>query len=279
MAMLVLNDVFERTWRRVLRAEWPPLIDEFWPGATRAVPELTYLAEVYWDLEGVLLGQGFTYAYDKRLLDALHAPDVASRVRRLLAADVPRGSQLARFLENHDEPRSAPVFGHRLTAAASLAATLPGVRFFFDGQQDGRRIRAPVQLARWPDEPVDPVARALYDRVLTFASQRLLDNGEWRFLEVWEAGDDTFSNILSYRWRTPAALAVVVVNAGSSPAQAHVGVAADLPDGSGFGFEDALTGARYYWTRQALERTGLFVRLEGGSAHLFTVAVSFEPSS
>ena len=50
MAMLVLNDVFERTWRARLHGEWPRLPDEFWPAATRSTPELMYIAEVYWDL-------------------------------------------------------------------------------------------------------------------------------------------------------------------------------------------------------------------------------------
>jgi hypothetical protein len=279
MAMLPLNDVFDRTWRRVLRSEWPRLTDEFWPGATRAVPELLYLAEAYWDLEGVLLWQGFTFAYDKRLLDALHAPDAASRVRSLLAADVPPGARMARFLENHDEPRSVASFGYRLPAAVALATTVPGMRFFFDGQLDGWRIRVPVQLARWPDEPVDSSVRALYDRALAFASQPLLRDAEWRLLEVRDAWDHTSSSIVSYRWRTAAALAIIVVNLSASTAQAHIGLDADLPATSTLTFEDALTGVRYPWARNALERTGLFVRLEGGGAHLFTVVLSSVASS
>ena len=67
MAMLVLPDVFERTWGR--RA---PL---FWPEATRRVrervPGFRFMAEVYWDLEWTMLQQGFDYAYDKRLYDRL----------------------------------------------------------------------------------------------------------------------------------------------------------------------------------------------------------------
>ncbi len=274
MAMLVLNDVFERTWRRVLHGDWPRLPHEFWPAATRAVPELLYLAEVYWDLEGVLLDQGFTFAYDKRLLDALHAPDAASRVRHLLAGDNPEGARLARFIENHDEPRSAEMFAGRLTATCALASTLPGMRFLFDGQQDGRRIRSPVQLARWPEEPIDAGVRAMYERVLGFASQDLLHAGEWRLLEVWPAADGAFPAIVAYRWRTPAALAVVVVNLGGTAAEANIGLGADLPAGMVFDFADALTGAAYRWPRGALERTGLYVRLEAGGAHLFTVAVS-----
>ena len=67
MAMLVLPDVFERTWG--IRP------DLFWPKATEAVrrkhPDFRFMAEVYWDLEWTLQQQGFDYTYDKRLYDRL----------------------------------------------------------------------------------------------------------------------------------------------------------------------------------------------------------------
>ena len=63
MAMLVLSDVFERTWGRSA-----PL---FWPQVTAArarskCPASRFMAEVYWDREWTLQQQGFDYAYDKR---------------------------------------------------------------------------------------------------------------------------------------------------------------------------------------------------------------------
>ena len=65
MAMLVLPDVFERTWNR--RA---PL---FWPEATRRVrgagAGLPLHGRGLLDLEWTMLQQGFNYAYDKRLYD------------------------------------------------------------------------------------------------------------------------------------------------------------------------------------------------------------------
>ena len=67
MAMLVLPEVFERTWG--LSAE------PFWPQATESVrrqyPQFQFLAEVYWDLEWTMQQQGFDHAYDKRLYDRL----------------------------------------------------------------------------------------------------------------------------------------------------------------------------------------------------------------
>jgi glycosidase len=273
MAMLVLNDVFERTWRHLLD-DWGRPVDEFWPVATRENPGLTCVAEVYWDLEDALIDQGFEYAYDKRVLDSLHAADAAWKLRALLSADRPSGIHLARFLENHDEPRSASMLGPRLPAAASLVSTLPGMRFFFDGQLEGRRIKAPVQLARWPDEPVDHAIRELYERVLPYASNRLLHEGEWHLLALTSAGDNTFNDLVAYFWRTRESLAVIVVNPGSSPAQAYAAIAGELGRGDLFDFEDRLNSLTYRWTRDALERTGLYVRLDGGSAHLFMVRPS-----
>src|SRR6478672_4051004 len=81
MAMLVLPDVFERTW-----GQRAPL---FWPRATQEVhknhPEFCFLAEVYWDLEWALQQQGFNYAYDKRLYDRLRDGHAAPIRGHLLA--------------------------------------------------------------------------------------------------------------------------------------------------------------------------------------------------
>lgn len=273
MAMLVLNDVFDHTWRRLLRDAWPAPATEFWPEATRAVPDLLYLAEVYWGLQGRLLDQGFTFAYDKRLFDALHSTDRASGVRELLTASGSDSGRLARFLENHDEPRSAATLAGQLPAAASLLASLPGMRFFFDGQLEGWHVKAPVQLGRWPDERLDEGVRALYDRVIDFARNELLHEGEWKPLTVAPAGDQSFSDVVAYRWRTASALAVIAANVGDVTSHAHLAISNDLGPGESFDFDDRLTGASYRWTRAALLDRGLYVRLDSGQAHLFTVHV------
>ena len=67
MAMLVLPDVFERTWgirRRSLLAEGDRAV-------RRDASGFLFMAEVYWDLEWTLQQQGFDYTYDKRLYDRL----------------------------------------------------------------------------------------------------------------------------------------------------------------------------------------------------------------
>ena len=115
MAMLLLPDVFERTWGRHAQPFWAPAI----AAAREAVPGFTLMAEVYWDLEWTMIQLGFDYAYDKRLYDRLVA-GYARPVREHLWAGLDYQVHLARFLENHDEPRAAAVFPPDQHEAAAL---------------------------------------------------------------------------------------------------------------------------------------------------------------
>jgi glycosidase len=126
MAMLVLPEVFERTWGLPSQP--------FWPQATQRVrqrvPDFCFMAEVYWDLEWTLQQQGFDYTYDKRLYDRLHAGP-ARPVREHFHAGLDYQDKLARFLENHDEPRAATTFAPGVHEAAAVITFLsPGLRFF-----------------------------------------------------------------------------------------------------------------------------------------------------
>ena len=80
------------------------------PAVREQVPGFCFMAEVYWDLEWTLQQQGFDYAYDKRLYDRLRDGH-ARPVREHFHAGLDYQDRLARFLENHDEPRAAATFG------------------------------------------------------------------------------------------------------------------------------------------------------------------------
>src|SRR5262249_12324429 len=165
MAMLLLPDVFERTWGK--RPE------PFWPGAIESVrrdhPQFLFMAEVYWDLEWAMQQQGFDYAYDKRLYDRLHEGH-AQAVRGHLLAGLDYQNRLARFLENHDEPRAAATFSPGIHKAAAVVTYLvPGLRFFHQGQFDGRLKRISPHLIRAPSEPVNPEIQAFYERLLALS--------------------------------------------------------------------------------------------------------------
>jgi hypothetical protein len=138
MAMLVMNDIFGRTWNE--RAG-PAPSTEYWPTVISAVrvayPGFLFLAEAYWDLEWSLQQQGFNYCYDKRLYDRiLQGP--AEQVRLHLLADDDYQHRLVRFVENHDEPRAASAFGATRSQVAAVAAlTQCGARLLHNGQLQG----------------------------------------------------------------------------------------------------------------------------------------------
>jgi hypothetical protein len=97
--------------------------------------------------------------------------------------------------------------------------------------------------------------------------------GEWQLVPASLAWDDSFSGLVAYRWRLGDAFALMVINPGGRPAQAHLAIAGDLPEGASFDFVDHLTDIRYRRSRSDLERAGLFVRLDGGQAHLLALQI------
>ena len=159
MAMLVLPEVFERTWGTPCAAFWPKRPG----GCASGCPGFCFMAEVYWDLEWTLQQQGFDYTYDKRLYDRLREGH-ARPVREHLHAGLDYQNKLARFLENHDEPRAAATFPPEVHEAAAVITFLsPGLRFFHQGQFEGRKKRISPHLVRGPDEPVDETLQQFYD--------------------------------------------------------------------------------------------------------------------
>jgi hypothetical protein len=134
MAMLVLPEVFQRTWGIEAQPFWPATIQR----VRSDHPSFVFMAEVYWDLEWTLQQQGFNYCYDKRLYDRLLAGDAQSVIGHLHAA-LEYQDHLARFLENHDEPRAAAIFPLDQHQAAAII-TFCRQDFVFcmkDSSQDG----------------------------------------------------------------------------------------------------------------------------------------------
>ena len=74
-----------------------------------------------------------------------------------------------RFLENHDEPRAAdgvPPARDAQGGGGRGAVTARGLRFFYEGEFEGRRVHVSMHLGRRPWEPVDDELRAFYGRLL-----------------------------------------------------------------------------------------------------------------
>ena len=199
MAMLLLPEIFHRTWGLSPQP--------FWTNATAAVRakyrDFTFMAEVYWDLEWALQQQGFDYCYDKRLYDRARDGH-AGPVRGHLVAGLDYQDKLARFLENHDEPRAAAEFPWAQHQAAAIVTFLsPGLRFFYEGQLDGARIRVPTHLCRGPIEPTNPEIAAFYTRLLqTLKQTGAFRDGSWSQIQPSPAwpGNWTHEGFVTYAW-------------------------------------------------------------------------------
>lgn len=59
----------------------------------------------------------------------------------------------------------------------------PGLRFFHQGQFEGRKKRISPHLVRGPQEPVVESLRQFYDRLMTVLRQPAVRDGQWQLLE------------------------------------------------------------------------------------------------
>jgi hypothetical protein len=287
MAMLLLPDVIQRTWGERSRPSdgSPPVDSSFWPEAVAAVreshPDFVFMAEAYWDLEWTLQQQGFDYTYDKRLYDRLHARD-AEAVRGHLRADCEFQRKSVRFLENHDEPRAASAFPpsvHR--AAAVIAYLVPGLRFFHQGQLEGRRQHVSVHLGRRPCEPADAALHDFYLRLLELERLPVVRDGRWQLLEcrpAWEE-NPTWKRFIAFFWEGagPERL-LAAVNYGHTQGQCYVPLPPDAVAGRRWLLRDRLSQARYERAGDELARRGLYLDVPEWHAHVFDLLL-LEPGA
>jgi hypothetical protein len=268
MAMLVLPEVFERTWGR--RPE------PFWPRATKKVrdehPDFCFMAEVYWDLEWTLQQQGFNYTYDKRLYDRLREGH-ARPVREHLNAAPDYQIKLARFLENHDEPRASAVFDpgvHR--AAAVITYSIPGLRFFHQGQFEGRRTRISPHLVRAPEESPDKDIREFYERLLAILRKPAVKSGEWHTIEprpAWD-GNGSWDSFIAHFWQASGGERMLTA-VNYSPHQSQCYLRLTFPEikDRSVRLRDALSPAVYIREGSALLEHGLYLDLQPWACHVF----------
>ncbi len=216
MAMLLNAETFIRTWGNSeegngkvgnhLTEEEKKYLREhnFWPKAIATAKEKAldqgkddfyFVAEAYWDKEE--LGKDFDYIYGKdfyeHLVKLAHGDNRVSPVSLknhlsylMNALKEGRHYRDVLFTENHDEDRAVRVFGKEPSkAAAAITAMIPeGLFLLNQGQEDGRRIRPPMQIKRFPGEEQDASFQRFYDRLLTLKHSRLFQEGEWSLANI-----------------------------------------------------------------------------------------------
>ncbi len=270
MAMLVLPDVFTRTWGIDSKPFWTTAI----PRVRKKSPDFVFMAEVYWDLEWTLQQQGFKYCYDKRLYDRLREGH-ARPVREHFLAGLDYQDRLARFLENHDEPRAAATFDtakHR--AAAVITFLSPGLRFFHQGQFEGRQKRISPHLVRAPFEPTDAALSEFYKQLLTALRQPAVRDGNWQLVECRPAwnGNPTHECFIAFAWeKSPAERVIAATNFSDHQSQTKLRLPFNTEPNKTYRFQDLISNASYDWLGAELSTSGLFVDLPAWGSHVFSM--------
>lgn len=276
MSMLLLNDVFARTWTSFPSAHPQPQ-REFWDEAINAVksisPDFLFLAEAYWDLEERLIDLGFDYVYDKTVYDLLIARRPSQLQQLLHSRSQSLLSHGAHFLENHDEPRIASLLAqneHR--AAALLILSLPGLRLLHEGQLSGAKIRASVHLNRRPPEPSEIQTCEMYENLVQALQKSSVGSGQCTVLQPTAAWPDnpTAQNFILLQWQSkPDEFDLVVVNLGPHRSQCRVHLTIPEFQTHNWLMADRLSPEKHSRSGAEMTAQGLFLDLHGHGAQIF----------
>jgi hypothetical protein len=276
MTMLVLNDVFARTWAGFPSSVCAPAT-EFWAEAIPAVktrfPNFLFMAEVYWDLEGRLQSLGFDYTYDKRLYDHLIFRHHDQVQRHLMDAspEFLRGS--VHFLENHDEPRVASMLSfeeHRAAALVLLGS--PGMRLIHEGQLTGATERVSVQVNRRPEEAPNSDVIALCEGLFKTLQKTSVGKGDFAVLKpspAW-SGNQTARNFVVIQWQSPRPdFDLVVVNLASHPGQCYAPLKIEGLGDAAWHLSNLLGQERFERRGTELQQPGLYLDVPPHGVQLF----------
>ena len=194
-------------------------------------------------------------------------------MREHFHAELDYQDKLARFLENHDEPRAAATFApNQHAAAAVLTFLLPGLRFFNQGQSEGRLKRIPPHLGRGPDEPVNPTVRQIYERLLDVLRRPAVRNGQWQLLECVPAfdGNGSSDNFIACTWQEPEGERLIVaVNYSAHQSQCYVRLPFSELGDKQWTLKDLFSDARYDRDGRDLQTRGLYLDVGPWQHHAF----------
>jgi glycosidase len=144
MAMLILPEVFSKTWNLEINQEC------FWKTSLLSIkqlfPDFTFIGEVYWGYNAKMYDYGFDFCYQKGFLDSLKNSDIISAIEKI------KDPRDIMFLENHDEERAINVFGQSdLRTYFGICCKLSNMFLVQHGQLYSQSNRIPIQIL---DKPI-----------------------------------------------------------------------------------------------------------------------------
>jgi len=270
MAMLVLPEVFERTWGIKSDPFWAKAIEQ----VHKSHLEFCFMAEVYWDLEWTMQQQGFDYTYDKRLYDRLLECEVKP-IREHFYAGLDYQNKLARFLENHDEPRAATAFSDDVHKAGAIITYLsPGLRFFHQGQFNGFKKRISPHLIHGPKENINSCLKEFYKNLLTILQQEIFKKGTWQLLQcnsAWE-GNQSFESFIIFSWQFDGNNSILIcVNYAGNSSQCYLKLPFEELKNQCWKLKDLMNDITYERDGNEMKENGLYLDMSPWQYHVFEI--------
>jgi alpha amylase-like protein len=151
-----------------------------------------------------------------------------------------------------------------------------GLRFFHEGQTDGRRVHVSMHLGRRPEEAPEAALRAFYDRLFGVLAREEVHGGQWKLCACNAAwpGNPTRDAFVVMAWDSAGAgRLLAVANYGRTQAQCY----AQWPFKDLAGrvvLRDLLGDARYERDGAELRAQGLYLDLPPWGCHAFAVESS-----
>ncbi len=278
MSMLVLPDVFEKTWGK-LPAQFAhdTARGSFWPRAIDRVrkdfPDFKFIAEAYWGLEYRLQMEGFDYTYDKTFYDHLvaHQPD---NVRHELGQT---GALLRglHFLENHDEPRAATAFPETAYrhACAVLTFSLPGPRLIYDGQTGGRKLRYCIHLRRAAETPAESDENVFYEKLFSALKESAIGKGTAASIpsQPTGPGNESYPAIQAFLWENAQCRDLMIANLSGAECDARVPVFFTGIGSRQWILRNRLGSEQYIRDGTEMATVGLYVKLAPWQAQILEI--------
>ena len=148
-----------------------------------------------------------------------------------------------------------------------------GAKLFHEGQFEGREVRLPVFLGRRPDETLDAETQEFYRKLLSAIDNPVFRDGQWTLCERTGWPDNqSFINIVAWRWSSGEERNLIVVNLSDTPAQALVHLNWSDLGNQTWKLTDLLSGSEYERHGGKLRSSGLYVELAPWSYHVLAVA-------
>jgi hypothetical protein len=279
MAMAILPEAFEHNWGHALNKLSTGQSDQssWWetviPHIRNIKGDFTFIGECYWELQASLLDSGFDFVYDKDFYDCIITHDVPQIKTALL--NKPHLPHSVIFLDNHDEQRSAArLTPSQIQPAAILQAALPGLKLYYQGQEEGSKVTLPMQISRGPYEQLNQEVYDWYQNVFEITKDPVFVLGDFELVDPIDLDDQnqTSANLVAFKRTYKQKTYIVVVNYSLKRSKGFIPFVPEINDRlTKIVFEDKLTGQSYEYTRNLLMTHHLYVELAPWQSHVFEV--------